>query len=119
MLDRKGGKQMERKLVKAGLYSLILALLFAVIYYPDIQPIAIGNGSFSSTELSMREYLFKIIRFSIKISLATLVVVWIWELKKLPGSKGYDFIGGFIKSFVVSLVLFVFIFWIIGMISHR
>jgi hypothetical protein len=100
---------MERKLIKALVYSFCLALLFAIIYFPD----TIRQNDFNSytiTELPIREYLFKILRFSIKIALSTLVVVWLLLLKKAPENEGVSFTKGFIKSFLLSLILFIAVY---------
>jgi hypothetical protein len=98
---------MERKLIKTLVYSFCLALLVAFIYYPDTIKHIDGGGSYSTTELSIREYLFIILRFSIKIALSTLVVVWLWLLKKTPETEGVNFTKGLIKSFLLSFILFI------------
>jgi hypothetical protein len=97
---------MERKLIKTLVYSFGLALLFAIIYFPDTIK-HIDGAVVTTRELSIREYLFIILRFSIKIALSTLVVVWLWLLKKSPETDGVSFTKGFIKSFLLSFILFI------------
>jgi magnesium-transporting ATPase (P-type) len=109
---------MERKLIKALAYSFILALMFAVIYYPDTIKRMDGAGSYSIRELSVREYLFIILRFAIKIALCTLVVAWIWLLTRKPETEGVRITNGFIKSFLFSFILFIAVFVIVMLISH-
>jgi hypothetical protein len=109
---------MERKLIKTFVYSFCLALLVAIIYYPDTIKHIDGAGSYSIRELSIREYLFIILRFSIKIALSTLVVVWIWLLKTAPETEGVSFTKGLIKTFLLSFILFIAVFAIAMLIFN-
>jgi hypothetical protein len=115
---------LERKLIKAGIYGLIIGVLFSILYYPDVIGIN-TNGGYTSQAVSMRDYIFKVLRTSIKICFASIIAVCVVEFyKSLPkddsSTKSTKKIAiDVIKSFLIGTVLFLIIFYIIGILTHN
>ncbi|QYR23496.1 hypothetical protein KZ483_11610 [Paenibacillus sp. sptzw28] len=112
---------MERKLVKAGIYGLLLGLLFSIIYHPDIISLN-NNGAYSGYVVPMREYMFKVLRTAIKICFASIIVAALVEYYKSLPKGEYSikqFVLGIIKSLIIGTVLFLIVFYIIGILTHN
>jgi hypothetical protein len=103
---------MEKKLIKAATYGFILGLFIAVLYYPDVKVYHESNGA-SFVQVPLREYIFQVLRFAIRASLAAVAAVGLVELFKLQRSTSAEFIKGIIISFVSTFLLIMLIVWIL------
>ncbi|WP_438351218.1 hypothetical protein ACP8HI_11575 [Paenibacillus sp. FA6] len=84
--------EIERRLVKGSIYGFIVGLALAIIFISDSQ------GGITGYPIPMREYILKLLRFSVKISLATTVFLWLkgmyWDPRKMGKSS---FITDFVQ----------------------
>ncbi|MCR8845335.1 hypothetical protein NQ117_16755 [Paenibacillus sp. SC116] len=111
---------MERVIVKAGLYGLILGLLFSIVYYPDVITERQSMGGYSSYEIPLREYVLQVLRNAIKISFSAMIVMGIVQIYKCLPKAAYSnkqFIWGVVKSFLIGSIIFFVIFSLIGMLT--
>ncbi|WP_248926271.1 hypothetical protein [Paenibacillus hamazuiensis] len=99
---------MEKKLVKGAVYSFVLSFLLGLLVFPDTD--TVHTGSVVETRIIlMREYLFEVIRFSIKMMFGTIVVIWLFHMFKFEKSEALQFISGFVKSFVIVFALIILV----------
>ncbi|MCR8636032.1 hypothetical protein [Paenibacillus radicis (ex Xue et al. 2023)] len=98
---------MERLLVKAGIYGFIVGLFLAILFCTDTVTTQPGRGFYSSEALPMREYILTLLRFAIKLSLGTVVAVWVYErfLRTPDDEPEPSFWSGFFKAFFIVLAL--------------
>jgi len=105
-------------LVKGAIYGFLIGLALAIIFIPDTITRVEGNATTIYT-LSIREYLFKLLRFAVIAGLATTIVVWIRDYYLGPRKSGEPgFLNGFVKSFVIVLAIIMLAFLGFTLIMH-
>ncbi|MBD8496945.1 hypothetical protein [Paenibacillus arenosi] len=110
---------MEKKIVKAGLYGLIVGILFSIVYYPDVVTVQQSIG-YTSYQVPLREYVFKVLRNGINICFSAIIVMGLFQVyKRLPKSEysNKQFLWGVIKSFLIGIVIFYVIYSLITMMT--
>jgi len=99
--------EIEKRLVKGAIYGFLIGLALAIIFIPDTI-ISVETNVTTSYSISIREYLLKLLRFAVKTSLATTVVLWIREFYLGPRKKGEpSFLISFVKSFAIVFALII------------
>lgn len=68
----------EKALVKSLIYGLIGGFYFSILVIPRIETIESGEGWRTFNELSIFEYVVKVLQVSIAISIGTLIVVLLY-----------------------------------------
>jgi hypothetical protein len=106
---------LEKKLIKGALYGFVIGLFIAILYYPDVKKYVEMNGA-TIIHVPMREYIFQVLRFSIRASLAAIAAVGLMEVFKIRKSNSAEFLKEIIKSFVIAFVIIMIILWILGMV---
>jgi hypothetical protein len=112
-------QQLERKLLKAGIYGFILGLFLSILYYPDVKVINDGNGLITSYPVPLRELIFDILRFSIKTSMTIVFSFWIINFYRNLKKEKFDFkksVVDFLKVFIIGIIIIPVIFLLIGII---
>lgn len=110
--------EIEKKLIKGALYGFLIGLALAIIFIPDTIT-RVESNMISSYSIPIREYLLKLLRFAVKTSLATTVVLWIREFNLGTRIKGEPaFLSGFVKSFIIVFVLIILVFMAFSLITY-
>jgi hypothetical protein len=102
--------EIEKRLVKGAIYGFLIGLALAIIFIPYTITRVETNviNVTTSYSISIREYLLKLLRFAVKTSLATTVVLWIREFYLGPRKKGEpSFLIDFVKSFTIVFALII------------
>ncbi|WP_028595678.1 hypothetical protein [Paenibacillus assamensis] len=110
---------MEKKIVKAGLYGLIVGILFSIVYYPDVITVQQSMG-YTSYVIPLREYVLKVLRNAIKICFSAMILVGMVHFyKSLPKAEysNKQFVWGVIKSFLIGTILFFIVFSLFGLLT--
>ncbi|OAB26806.1 hypothetical protein PMSD_24730 [Paenibacillus macquariensis subsp. defensor] len=109
--------EIEKRLVKGAIYGFLIGLALAILFIPDTITRVETNVT-TSYSISMREYSLKLLRFAVKTSLATTVVLWIREFYLGPRKKGEpSFLIGFVKSFAIVFALIILVVVAISLIT--
>lgn len=93
---------MEQRIVKNGIYGLIVGLLIGVIIFKDYK-VEHHPGGWSTTYEPLRMYILKLIRFSAIVSIIAMLMTWIMSSIKLTKEK--TSIGELVKGYVISTVI--------------
>lgn len=100
--------EIEKRLVKGAIYGFLIGLALAIIFIPDTITRVETINVTTSYSISIREYLLKLLRFAVKTSLATTVVLWIREFYLGPRKKGEpSILIDFVKSFTIVFALII------------
>jgi hypothetical protein len=103
----------ERKLRKTALYSFFIGLAIAILYVPDATTLHQAGGTTTFT-LPLRDYVLKVLRLAITISLAATIVIWVRESYKGASGQGFaEFAVSFVKGFITVLALCIILIFII------
>lgn len=72
---------MERKLVKSAIYGFILGLSIMLLFVTDIDKVVShGSGSYTTYYLGTKDYIIKLIRYSIVFTYMIVIVTLLFEL---------------------------------------
>lgn len=93
---------MEQRIVKNGIYGLIVGLLIGVVIFKDYKVVHFTGGS-STTFEPLRVYILRLIRFSAIVSIIAMLMTWIMSSIKLTKEK--TSIGRFVMGYVLSTVI--------------
>ncbi|MCQ6562753.1 hypothetical protein [Paenibacillus mendelii] len=105
-------------MVKGAIYGFLIGLALAIIFIADTIT-HVESGVSTSYTIPMREYVLKLLRFSVKASLATTVVLWIREIYLGPRKEGEpSFIIGIVKSFVIVFALIILVLMAISAVTN-
>ncbi|MDF2961612.1 MAG: hypothetical protein K0S39_3347 [Paenibacillus sp.] len=98
---------MERMLVKAGAYGFITGLFLAILFCGDTVTVQPAPNVYTSQVMPLREYILTVLRFAIKISLGSVIAVWVYERFFRAPARGPEpsFWSGFFKAFFIVLGL--------------
>ncbi|KRE41693.1 hypothetical protein [Paenibacillus sp. Soil522] len=102
----KGRILMEKLFLKSIIYSFVVGIFIAILYYPDIQVIQ-SNGVFTSYTVPLREYIFKVIRFATYCSIIAAGVVVLSKWK-----EGFEFLKNYLKGFIITLVIMIVVIFL-------
>lgn len=72
---------MEKFLVKTGIYSFVISFLLLFILIPREESTTDLNGMSSFTETSYTDFFFNLARYSVIISIISVVVVYFVKFK--------------------------------------
>ncbi|WP_336773537.1 hypothetical protein [Paenibacillus sp. MMO-58] len=110
--------EIEKRLVKGALYGFLIGLALAIVFIPDTITHVEANVT-TSYSIPMREYLLKLLRFAVKVSLATTVVLWIRDFYLGPRNNNEpSFLYGFIKSFAIVFILIIMVLLAFSLVSY-
>jgi hypothetical protein len=90
---------MEKLFLKSIIYSFVVGIFIAILYYPDVEVIQ-SNGVFTSYTVPLREYIFKVIRFATYCSIIATGVVVLSKWK-----EGLEFFKNYLMGFIITLVI--------------
>lgn len=109
--------EIEKKLVKGAIYGFLIGLALALVFIPDTIT-RIDSNMTTIYSIPIREYLFELLRFAVKTSLATTLVLWIRESYTGSRKKGEpSFVIGFIKGFVIVFVLIILVLIVLSLVT--
>jgi hypothetical protein len=104
--------------VKGAIYGFLIGLALAIVFIPDTIKHVDTNVS-TTYSIPIREYLLKLLRFAVKVSLATIVVLWIRDYYLGPRQKSEpSFIFGFIRSFAIVFVLIILVLLAFSLVTY-
>lgn len=66
---------MEKWIVKTWVYSFLITLFLCVIFVPDSYKTDVTVYSYTTTVLTLRRYIFEILRLSLGVSLTITAIV--------------------------------------------
>jgi hypothetical protein len=72
---------MERKLVKSAIYTFISSLALMIVIFEQ-NPVVESDGLYTSQHIELVDYLFMVLRYSIKITFCVVVFILLSELYK-------------------------------------
>lgn len=66
--------------------------------------------------LSFGEYALKVVRFAVRVMLASLLVIGVKELSRSAASNGFSFLKGVVVSFLITFISIIILTFFLGTI---
>ncbi|RCX21430.1 hypothetical protein DFP94_102183 [Fontibacillus phaseoli] len=106
---------MEKLIVKTGVYSFLIALLIGVVFFKDTTVVKYdGSAVTELIQLPLRQYLFKLLRFSSLLSLVAMAIAWISRYFVITKEKTR--FGVLLKSYIIAFLLVLLIIFSVACI---
>ncbi|WP_410769369.1 hypothetical protein [Fontibacillus sp. BL9] len=112
---------MEKIIVKTGIYSFLIGLLIGLLFFKDTTAVKYdGSGVTEWIQLPLRQYLFKLLRFSSLLSLVAMAIAWISRYVVITKEKTKFgvLLKGYILAFLLGLVIIFSVVCILSLLNR-